>query len=110
MNDTTKRTLLWSLFALWLLTYAWSFVVFQTTDPTGDSFTRGLNRVSAFLGWQVSAAVIGVPVWFLGRMNGNTSVASWFTRLPLVLASLLIIIPVGFFALNWFSGVAGFGF
>lgn len=109
MNDTTKRTLLWSLFALWLLTYVWSFVVFQTTQPTGSSFTRGLNRISDFLGWQVAAAIIGVPVWFLGRMNSKASIASWFTRLPLVLAGLLVIIPVGFFALNWFSGVSGIG-
>lgn len=109
INDTTKRTLLWSLFALWLLTYGWSFVVFQTTEPTGDSFTRGLNRISVFLGWQVSAAVIGVPVWFLGRMNSKTSIASWFTRLPLVLAGLLIVIPVGLFALNSFGGISGIG-
>lgn len=110
MNDTTKRTLLWSLFALWLLTYGWSFVVYQTTDPTGDSFTRGLNRISNFLGWQVAAAIVGVPVWFLGRMHSKTSVASWFTRLPLMLAGLLVVIPMGFFALNWFSGIAGIGF
>lgn len=109
MDRTTRRTLLWSLFALWLLTYAWSFVAFQTTEPTGDSFTRGLNRISTFLGWQVSAAIIGVPVWMLGRMYGKASVASWFTRLPLVLACLLFVIPAGFFALNWFSNVSGIG-
>lgn len=109
MTETTKRTLLWSLFALWALTYAWSFVVFQTTEPTGDSFTRGLNRISSFLGWQVSAAVIGIPVWFLGRMYKKTSIASWFTRLPLVLAGLLVVIPLGFFALNWLTNVSGFG-
>lgn len=110
MNDSTKRTLLWSLFALWLLTYGWSFVVYQTTDPTGDSFTRGLNRISNFLGWQVAAAIVGVPVWFLGRMHSKASIASWFTRLPLMLAALLVVIPLGFFALNWFSGVVGIGF
>lgn len=109
MNDTTKRTLLWSLFALWLLTYVWSFVVFQSTEPTGDSFTRGLNRISNFLGWQVAAAIIGVPVWFLGRMYSKASVASWFARLPLVLAGLLVVIPLGFFALNYFSSVTGIG-
>lgn len=109
MSDTTKRTLLWSLFALWLLTYGWSFFVYQTTEPTGDSFTRGLNRISAFLGWQVAAGVIGVPVWFLGRMNAKTSIASWFTRLPLILAALLVVIPAGLFAVAWFSGFSSNG-
>jgi magnesium-transporting ATPase (P-type) len=109
MSDTTKRTLLWSLFALWLLTYAWSFVVFQTTEPTGSSFTRGLNRISNFLGWQVAAAVIGVPVWLFGRMYEKTSIAGWFIRLPLVLAGLLVVIPLGLFAVNWLSGISGIG-
>lgn len=109
MNETTKRTLLWSLFALWLLTYGWSFLIFQNTAATGDSFTRGLNRISAFLGWQVAAGVIAVPVWFLGRMYSKASIASWFTRLPLVLAALLVVIPVGLFAFSWFSSVTGIG-
>jgi hypothetical protein len=44
--------------AVWLMLFITSFVVLQLTSPTGDGFTRGLNRIVAFMTWQIAALVL----------------------------------------------------
>ena len=37
-----------------------SFVALQLTAPTGDGFTRGLNRIVSFMTWQGAAFVLAM--------------------------------------------------
>jgi hypothetical protein len=46
--------------AVWLVLFVASFVVLQATEPQGDGFTRGLNRVASFLSWQGAALVVAI--------------------------------------------------
>lgn len=32
-------------------------------EPVGDGFTRGLNRVTGFLGWQMAGAIAALALW-----------------------------------------------
>lgn len=49
-----------ALAALWLALFVTSFVALQVTAPEGEGFTRGLNRLAAFLTWQGAALVVAV--------------------------------------------------
>jgi hypothetical protein len=90
-----RRKLTWALLTLWAGIYAWSFIVFQITEPTGDSFTRGLNRVTAFLGWQVVAGIVAIAIWRTATAFPKRSLARWLGRLPATLAALLFAAIVG---------------
>lgn len=84
-----QRSLVWGLAALWLAAWAGSFFAFQITDPTGDGFTRGLNRLMAFLGWQLAAGFLGGLLWIVGREVPQTALGRWLLRAPALLALLL---------------------
>ena len=94
------------LSVLWASVYVISIIVLQTTEPTGDGFTRGLNRLTAFLGWQVFAAVIAVGVWIAGNSLPKGSQARLFSRVPAALATVLILVITGVII---FAGYGGQG-
>jgi hypothetical protein len=91
----SQRAATWALFALWAAFYAWSFIGFQMTEPTGDGFTRGLNRLTGFLGWQTAAGAVAVLVWLNARALPKGSLGHWLSRLPAALAGLLLIAILG---------------
>jgi len=77
------------LIAIWGGVFTWSIIGFASIDPTGDGFTRGLNRVTGFLLWQFAAAGLSIPVFFIGRAYERGSAMRWISRVPLVLAITL---------------------
>lgn len=90
-----QRRIAWILMACWLLIYLWSFGSLFLTEATGDGFTRGLNRVSAFFGWQILAGSVGLIIWWMGRHFEGKSLARWACRIPVTLAGLLFLACVG---------------
>lgn len=91
-NSSTTAVLL----AVWAGLFVWSFIGFSITEPTGDSFTRGLNRVTGFLGWQLAAGLVAIPVFVLGRGHPRGSAMRWLSRLPVAAALALLLAIVGF--------------
>lgn len=97
-----NRNLLWAGLALWVLVFAGSFVVPWLTPATGDGFTRGLNRISGFFGWQLAAGVVALVVWVLGSRLERKTAARRVSRLPasafglLVVAVLAVILAANF--------------
>jgi hypothetical protein len=88
-----RHGLIWILLALWAVAVAMS-VLATLEPPTGDGFTRGLNRVTGLLQFQALALLIGLVILALrGRAEGL-----WLRRLMLV--------PV-FMALALLLGIAG---
>lgn len=85
-----NRVMLWVLFAAWLAAIALSFVA-VTQAPTGDGFTRGLNRITGFLSWQIAAGVIGVGLWIGVRGAPAGDRIKWFSRLPGLWAAILFL-------------------
>jgi hypothetical protein len=51
----------------WLAIFLASFVVLQVTEPSGEGFARGLNRIAAFLTWQGIALAVAIAGAFLTR-------------------------------------------
>lgn len=94
----TARNLTLFLAILWLAAYGASFAALFLLEPTGDGFTRGLNRVSSFVTWQFAAGLIGLGVWLAGRGLPRGSPARWFSRVPTFLALLLLLAIVGLIA------------
>jgi len=62
-----RRAWAWAVFAIWLVLFAGAFAAFALTPPTGDGFVRGMNRVGAFLGWQLAATVAAAVSFALVR-------------------------------------------
>jgi len=83
------------LLGIWALAYGGSFVSFIITDPSGDGFTRGLNRLTTFLGWQFAAGILAVIIWSLGKHFGAGSKGRWLCRTPILLALGLVLFVVG---------------
>ena len=83
-----RRLLLTGLMALWALAFAYAFVAFWTTAPSGDGFGRGLNRVVTYLGWQGIAGMLAVAIWGVGRGWPKGSSARRLSAVPIALALL----------------------
>ncbi|PKP85389.1 MAG: hypothetical protein CVT80_02835 [Alphaproteobacteria bacterium HGW-Alphaproteobacteria-2] len=89
MTRTTR--LFWLLAALWALLWGGSFAAVWLTEPTGDGFTRGLDRLARFAGLQAAAGMTAVPLWLGGRRRFPRGTAPrWLSRVPLLLAALLL--------------------
>lgn len=74
----TSRAVILALLALWALAWGGSFVGLWLTAPTGDGFTRGLNRVMHFLAWQGVAGVLATLLFVLRkRVSGPLARALW---------------------------------
>lgn len=86
MGPDAKRLVLLGLLTLWAVTWGLSFYALATTEPTGDGFLRGTNRMSAFLGWQLAAALPAFGAWGLGRDWPKGSSVRQLSGVPLQLA------------------------
>jgi hypothetical protein len=86
---------------IWILLAAWAVAlglsVLPTLEPpTGDGFTRGLNRITGFFQFQALALLIGLVILALrGRAEG-----AWLRRLmlvPVLVAAALALAIAGVF-------------
>ncbi|MGE0665537.1 MAG: hypothetical protein AB7O49_03165 [Sphingomonadales bacterium] len=60
-----SRYLVFAAAGLWLALIVLSFAAFSATAPTGDSFTRGMNRIGVLLAWQAGAMVAALAALVL---------------------------------------------
>lgn len=95
----TRKALIWVLLAGWALAYAASVAAFLSLESAGDGFTRGLNRLMAFFGWQIVAGAFASAVWLAGRNQDHAPLRRWLVRLPALMAGLLVILVIVIIAL-----------
>lgn len=76
-----SRPVILVLLALWAGAMLLSGLAL-TAEPTGDGFTRGLNRITGFLGWQVAGAVLAMALWFGVRALPKGAALRWLGRAP----------------------------
>ena len=86
----TRHLLLIGLLALWLIAFVYAFVAFATSDPTGDGFTRGLNRVGRFLGWQGIAGLIALAAFGVSRAWPKGAAIRKIAQIPFMIALLQV--------------------
>lgn len=82
------------LLALWVAAWGYSLVPLFA-EPTSDGFTRGMNRMAGFLGWQGVAGMIALALWGIGRGLPNGSGARRISGVPLGMALALLLVLVG---------------
>ncbi|MEO0384382.1 MAG: hypothetical protein AAF234_12620 [Pseudomonadota bacterium] len=99
--------LLWLLFALWAIAFAGSFIAYAMIEPTGSSFTRGMNRASAFLGWQAAAIGFAVVLWWRARRLILARGTRWLMRMPILIALGLLAAFFIFVAWGVWAGGSG---
>lgn len=75
---------------IWGGLYLYSFWLLFTMESTGDGFTRGMNRVTGFLGWQMAAAAVGLVCFMLSRGQPKGSLLHKAGAAPLVVALALL--------------------
>lgn len=101
-HDISRKTiaLLLIFAALWLLCYLRSVSILIWTEPTGDGFTRGLNRIAGFLGWQFAAGAMAIVIYVMGRQFPKGG-RRWLSRVPLIFAALPFAFVVAVLAWGW---------
>jgi hypothetical protein len=75
------RALILGLLIVWLGTMALSALSLMA-EPEGDGFTRGLNRATGFIGWQLAASVVALPLWLMSRRLPKGAALRWLARVP----------------------------
>lgn len=92
MSDPTDgtRLLLTALLALWAMSFGYSFAVFALIESTGDGFTKGVNRVTQFLGWQGVAGIFAIAIFGVSRKWSRGAAVRRLGVVPLALAALLV--------------------
>lgn len=92
----------WGLLAAWAVAFAWSILGVIGMDPTGDGFTRGLNRVSHVMAWQalcIALAIAALPV----RARLEPGPLRRLLLVPIALAVLLILAVAALIAWSWLN-------
>ncbi len=102
MTDA-PRFVITVLMACWALAFAYAFWAFATTEPTGDGFARGVNRISAYLGWQAIAGMFAIAIAAVGRGWPKGSGVRRLAWVPLGLALTHVAAVVGLFAWAQFA-------
>ena len=90
-ENQEPRFLLTVFAALWVLAYVYSFVAFATTAAEDIGSTGGMNRITAFLGWQGIAGILAVCLFGVSRSWPKGSSVRRNASVPLVLAVFLIL-------------------
>ncbi len=85
----TRKAVFYVLIGVWLLLFTGSFISYAVTAPDDMGFTRGLNRVTAFLGWQLAAGIAGLIAWTQAGVFARGSAGRWLGRIPAILVALL---------------------
>ena len=98
-----SRTVLFLLFA-WVILFALSFILPRTVEATGDGFTRGLNRLSIFFGWQIAAFVVAILTALLSwRRSKPQHRFKWAGYIPAGTHLGLFLFVVGFVMIGRFN-------
>ena len=78
------------LLALWAIAFCGSFVAAYLTKPDDFGFTRGMNRMGAFLAWQAVALVLAV-ICLVFRWSSKDEFIRKLAAVPSIFVGVLIV-------------------
>ena len=100
----TRRRTVNVLLLIWAVVFVLSIALAWLQEPTGDGFTRGLNRLGVFFGWQGVALAIAVIAWLMGRgVDYERPRSRWLTRIPAIIHASMVVLIVGLVVILRFS-------
>ncbi|MBL4806828.1 MAG: hypothetical protein JKY31_06000 [Rhodobacteraceae bacterium] len=82
------------LLILWVVFFVWSFIYAQIAEPAGDSFTRGLNRLSTFGYWHAIALVFAAASWSMGAKLEKGSKLQKRSVIPMIVECVFGVIAL----------------
>lgn len=85
----SRSVVIWAA-AIWIGLMAASFIVPPMIAPTGDGFTRGVNRLGFLLLFQVAAAAVAVFLFVLAQGEERSGLR-WLMRIPLIWVGTVIL-------------------
>jgi len=94
-KSETRKLLLMALLALWVAAFGYSIIFAATTPTSGDGFTRGMNRITGFLGWQGVAGTLAFACWGVGWSFERGLGIRRISTVPLGMALLVILAIIG---------------
>lgn len=84
------------LLLLWLVLFVAAFVAPRFVAPTGDGFTRGLNRLGLFFIWHLAAFLVAIIAAVMGWLKyKGVRAAPWVCSAPLLVHLVLIFLVAG---------------
>lgn len=85
------------LIILWLGATALSVLAPIIIEPTGDGFTRGINRLYAIVGWQAVATLVAAFAWIFAKLKleGHPAWKRWTCRPLFVQLALFLLAALG---------------
>ena len=83
--------------SVWALVYALSFIAAANTPAKDMGFTRGINRITTFVAWQIAAALLAIVVWNFAS-SFQPGLWRWTFRTPAILAAALVLFIGGLIA------------
>ena len=91
------RVALVATLVVWMIFFVLSIIMAVSTEPTGDGFTRGMNRTMVFLTWQVAAFVVSLISFFLARdkTSNSSKTLRFIGKTPLYTHCVILIFVVG---------------
>ncbi len=94
-----RQYALWALVVIWAAAFLTSLYQFSL-PPGGDGFTRGLNRVSGFMQWQMVAMVVALVLLAL-RRQAESRVLARTMVIPAYFAIALVLLVAGVLGYAW---------
>jgi hypothetical protein len=92
----TRTRLAIFIVSIWAVLFVLSFVLAFSLEPTGDGFTRGLNRLSALIVWQGVAILVAIVALLAGLgIDKSTPKLRWVSRIPALVHLTTVLLIVG---------------
>jgi len=96
-----KQAIAKLLLIVWGGLFIASFVMFAITPATDFGLTAGYNRFEIFFRWQITAVVVGIIVWLMGKNFTAGTFWRWMCRIPIFSTAILLIALIALIA--WLS-------
>jgi hypothetical protein len=91
------RVVLVAALIVWMVFFALSIIMAVSTEPTGDGFTRGMNRAMVFVKWQAAAFIVSLISFFMarGKTTDLSQILRFIGKTPLYAHGLILVLVVG---------------
>jgi hypothetical protein len=91
MTTPDRHISLKLLLLIWAIIMGISVFGYALTDPEGDGFARGMNRVVSFLSWQIAGLVLALVCLFLRAAVDRGRPLRWLALVPALVAGAQVL-------------------
>ncbi|MGI3183765.1 hypothetical protein [Nioella aestuarii] len=97
MTQAGRHIALKIILLAWVAIMGISIFGYILTEASGDGFTRGLNRIMVFLGWQIAGLVVALICLFLRARVEPGRPLRWVAMVPALVAGAQVLAILSLF-------------